>query len=425
MASPSEAEVRAQLQAAVNLLEEIRKFASVNATNYLGLEDTLTQAAEGDYMDAMLSAVKSNRSKLASMLGDGAAILTPIIREYGRIINAPEQDIPSILARLYLYFVANSYTVKTRVFSFATPSAGGGNVGTGSIVRLNKGYDGDDIENQHAEAKRAICISDQNTGQKKHKEVFEFTGLDRGPDLLQSYDLGSGAKKRITAISSQESLCLNPSFHRYTASAVGIGNMTALTNWTLASGSIANAGVLTSSYYRQGPDEDTATSLAMQANMKWTQALSLKSTVLDRSKPYIWQIAYNRQVGSGAMDLTLKIGSNATATVTLAAQPGWNVLRATLNQNLWPDNFEEDAMDIEIEVSNYSSGYVIVDDLLFAPMEVFDNSWYAVFGGATAFLLDDVFTWTDTETGAKIQRWLHRAFNFYLPHDASPTIADP
>lgn len=427
MASPSEAEVRVMLQNAVNLLEETRKFASVNASNYLGIEDTLTQALEGDYMEALLRAVKSNRGKLAGMLGDGAAILTPIIREYGRIINAPEQEIGSILARLYIYFVANSFTVKTRAFTFGSPAAAGGNVGTGTIVRSNKGYDGDDIESQHADAKIATCVSDQNTGQKKHKEIFQFKGGDRGPDLLQSYDVGSGKTRTVTALSTQESLMRNPSFHLYVGSAVGIGNMTSLTGWTLASGLITDAGVseTAANIYVTGPDEDVARSLMIDNNLKFTQALSLKNTILERGRPYIWQIAYNRQIGAGTMDLTIRVGSNASATVSLAAQTGWQLLRPTINANLWPENFEQDAMDIEIEISNYAAGFVILDNFIFAPMENFDNSWYAIFGGQTPFLLDDEFTWTDTETGAKIQRWLHRAFNFFLPHDAAPTIADP
>jgi hypothetical protein len=57
-----------------------------------------------------------------------------------------------------------------------------------------------------------------------------------------------------------------------------------------------------------------------------------------------------------------------------------------------------------------------------------DGCYYAVVGGSTPFLKEDVFTFTDTGgTSAIINYWLWRAFGRFLPHNASAgeTWADP
>jgi len=125
----------------------------------------------------------------------------------------------------------------------------------------------------------------------------------------------------------------------------------------------------------------------------------------------------------------MRMGTNATASVVLAAQAGWNVLITTMNQNLWYKNFVEDDLNLEVEISGNTTGYTLVDYMIFDSMDFFDGLWYAIVGGATYFLRDDQFTFADSLTAAEgiIQYWLYRLFGYYLPHNnaGTETVTDP
>ena len=119
-----------------------------------------------------------------------------------------------------------------------------------------------------------------------------------------------------------------------------------------------------------------------------------------------------------------------TNNVVLAAQTGWQTLTVpgTTGTNQWFENFNEDDLDITIAVSGMTSGLELhIDDVLFVPGTLFDGSWYWIAGGQTKFLFLDEFTYADTATDAKIQRWLWRVYGRYLPHGTGTeiTITDP
>jgi hypothetical protein len=139
-------------------------------------------------------------------------------------------------------------------------------------------------------------------------------------------------------------------------------------------------------------------------------------------------VAYNREVGTCDGTLTIEMG-NKTNNVVLAAQAGWNLLSvpSSPGQDCWYENFMENDADVKITLSGRTTGTLLVDDVLLVPFTPFDGSWYMVVGGATKFLLDDEFTWTDTATESKIQKWLWRAYGRYLPHatGSAVTVPDP
>lgn len=422
MASPSAAEIRAQINAVVDLLNETYLFASQNAENFVDLEDAVVQSMEGDFADQVLAAVSTMRGYLNSAVSStmAAALLGPLFQSYAKVLDIPFRDIPSIFKELSEYMVGASEDVLTRTMVFGSISAGGGNVGTGTINRLTTDELGYDIENATAEGKTAKCVRDERSGAIEHEESFLVYGKNAEKDVVEL--TGSGKNTEIKAVSARNvsTYVQNPSFEDFTGS---VGALTALAGWTVA-GSIANLDVDQTNYYRSYRGSQTPTALQFDAAEKITQALSIRKATFDPRVPYYAQIAYNRSVGSGAATLTIRVGANSKSVV-LAAQSGWNILRLDLDENLFFDNWNETDADVEIEISSYSSGSILVDDLILHPMFLFDGLWWLPVGGATKFLRDDVFTWTDSETGAKVQEWLRRAFGTYLPHDASPTWVDP
>ncbi len=423
MGFPNAATMTALISKENMLLEEIRLKSEVTSTTIVTRIQALWQAADGDFAPDMLDGVESVRSGYASLMSQaaGAAILLPSLRDYARVLLFPDTDPDGIFSRLYDYMIANSQTVKSRNITFGAVTAGGSNVGTGTINRLTVEENALKIEATNVEVKTFKCITDQNSETNPGEERFEVRGIEASKDGMET--LGSGLVGELTAISAatSEQLLDNCSFETYDAAATP-----RFTSWTLTSGTTPTQD--TSNYYRIMPGRTTGDSLIFSANALLTQKLSVRQSKLKPGVPYYLQVAYNRQVGAFTGDLKITLGA-ATVTVSLAAQTGWNILRIALGTGNWYKTFNAADIGVTIQVLNFSAGTLLVDDLIFAPMAQVDGLWYAIVGGATDFLRADTFTFTDTGgTSAINQYWFWRIFGRVLPHDAAAgtaTWADP
>lgn len=420
MAFPSESTLQGFIGKEIMLFEDLRKKAEVTATTLISRIQALWQAADGDYAPEALDGVEAVRAGFAALMSQGAVAATvlPSLRDYARIMTVPETDADGILGRLYDYFVANSKTVQSRVITFGSVTAGGSNVGTGTVNRLTKDESNFDIEATNVEVKTLKCIFDANSQSEEGEEVFEIRGIEASKDGMET--LGSGLVGQIPALSARtsEQLIDNASFETYSASATP-----RFTSWTLTSGTTPTQD--TTNYYRIMPGTTTGDAAVFSANALLTQELSVRGTKLNPGVPYYLQVAYNRQVGTFTGDLKISLG-NTSKTVSLAAQTGWNILRLDLGTGLWFKTFNKQDLAVTVQVLNFSSGTLLVDDVILAPMAQADGCYYAVVGGATPFLRDDSFTFTDTGgTSAIIQYWLWRTFGRYLPHSGSPTWTEP
>jgi hypothetical protein len=427
MASPSRAEVESQWKAAVNLLEYARRWGNVEATNWVGLEDTLTQAVESDFAAAILSSAARSRSFLAQLLSNSnaAAHLLPHLRSYNKhVVNGPDLSDPQLMFdRMVQYMWDNSYTVNSRDFSFGSPAAGGGNVGNGVILRLNTDDHNFTIENQHADAKTAKVVLDGNSGTAKHEELIEFYGQSPGIDGLQV--TGSGKSAKFNALSARASQMLNPSFSQFAGTTSA---PTDITSWTSSvTVNSTNYSIDESNYYRDFQGDSTPRALNIKVTGNLTQRISVGNFKLRPDRPYMLRIAWNRQVGSASGTLVIRMGA-VNNSVAVAAQTGWQLLYvvASPSQNNWLRQFNEQNLDVAIEWTR-TGGELLLDDVMLVPAYNFDGSWYWPIGGSTPFLKDDVFTWTDTETGAVLQRWAHRAFGRSFPSatGGAETWTDP
>ena len=409
MASPTEAEIQAMIGNAIKIINEGDKFGRVNATNFIGLEDTFIQSLESDYVGEWSAAESATRSLLSSYLGQASAMISPGLLDYAKFMAVPDRSADAIIDQLYQRFIDAAKRVTSRQFTFAAPAAGGGNIGTGSLLRLNKDRGNFDIENQFAEAKRAICVADQATGAVKHEELFELRGVNVSRDLLQ-LEAGSGLVKQVVSLSGRGGLLSNPSFSGFSPTAAA---PTSISDWTSSIAIAGNYVIDTVNYYRDYSGDGTPASLQMNATCVLSQKLSVRNIQLDKRRPYMVQLAWNRAVGGATGTLVLKIGTRSVSVV-VAAQAGWQVLRVALDTNSWPVNFEENDTAVKIDWTR-TAGTLLVDEVIFTPGIEFGGGWYWLVGGPTPWMLNDVWTWTDTEVGAILQRWFWRAFNRYLP----------
>lgn len=448
--SPSEAEIQTQWQNAVDILETTRVFVDETLAADDGKFDTLLKSLEGDYTPADLAnAVGRYQAGCSGLVSPGTTLefMTPLVFEYGKILSGDAslgfgsgyRDVSSLFRALYEWFVAKSLTVQSRDITYDTSAtAGGSNIGNGAMSRLTVDDENFDLEACHIEKKAFRCRSDQNTGVDENAEVFEFLGAAAGPDSLLRSSFGSGdaahssIRSHHAGSGSGGSLLTNSSFSEY--SATGTPKFTAWTETAVPASSISQ-DTTADHYYRTHPGSQTDGSLKITCNLG---DVTLKQTIdnmrvrrLDPNTPYFLRIMWNRSVGSGDGTLAIKMGSKSV-TVVLAAQSGWQELLITPSQDSWFRHFNEDPMDIEISLTSSSTGYVLIDDVLFAPYDLIDGTYWFLRGNAathTPWLIDDTLTFTDTggaPATAKIQYWLFVAGLGYLPHTTgTPTFTDP
>lgn len=416
----SYAEVQTQIKNAIAIFDKIYNANAVDGTNVLGLIDAFEQSLEGDRIAQAASAVRSLRGMQAGSISRGTvrSILDPLLLELGKAQDFAEGTPQAILAREYRYFIENSKSVNSRAFSFGSPTADGGNTGTGLMRRISLDQDNQPIEIGNAEAFEAYCDRDQGQT-NRHEESFIVRGADASIDDLQR--LGSGQVAGMKSVSARDSLLLNPSFSSGTSA-------TSVTNWTATTGSIAtHTEKVTATYYRDSVGDTTPASLKMHTgNVTLQQKISTTGRKLSENVPYYLQIAWNRQTGSGAGTLAIALGA-ANTSVVAAAQTGWQVLFLPLTAaNCWWKGFKENDLDITVGWT-HTSGYILVDDFLLVPFDQFRGQYYKIIGGATPFMLRDKFTWSDTVTDAKIQYWFQFAYGFWFPSDnaAGETWTDP
>ena len=142
----------------------------------------------------------------------------------------------------------------------------------------------------------------------------------------------------------------------------------------------------------------------------------------DTTIPYLWHIAY-KPTASATGNVTIKIGGDSVKTTAFdgSANSDWQVA----TNSLFFRNFNEEDPDIEIAVTSLSGGQVYLDDFIFAPMSEFNGLYYLIVGGEEPFLKGDGFSLTVSQSSkvGLVNEWLWKAYNKYLPCEASPNAS--
>lgn len=447
MATPTETEVITQFVALIDLLDETAKFGGVNSPNWLGLEDTLGQALEGDYLAEILAVVAQGRGAINAILDPsfGRALLSPILRQWAKISASPDvspdnETDEQIVIRLYERLVTASKSVKERAFTYGSASAGGSNTGTGTIVRVTKNPDNYNLEACTPETKVFRCIQDFGLGAGRNQEVFEVLAPRRYKDSLLVN--ASGFSGTLTATTGADSILTNPDFGSYDSASTP----TSVNGWKTSAGASDLSAILdidTSNYWRlygngvAGTPGNGAQSAKWIADGKIVQSAPDFSAQLRDDVPYLCELHYNRSINSATGVLTFRVGGVSASVADLsAASSGWQTLRVTLGQSCWFKSMKEDSFNVEIEKSGSGTAGLLVSEVIVKPMTLIDGSFWAVMGSATSFIYKDYFTVADSvATDSVIQKWLWRLYAFgsnsanawqmmWVP-SGSPTISDP
>lgn len=410
------AEHQINISNAIALLEVISRNV---ITDWIALEDTLVSNAEGSEMSGVLAFAQQMRTNLAAITSPGniAGAIRSQIVAWAKLAGAPQEvtDQESI-DYIIQYMVDNSQTLLTRAITHGTPTPDGGNTGNGVILRLIYDEFGYEIESGYLETKTAKIVGDQlSPGASRHNELIEFRGEPRDlSDLSLSFGEASGLVTRFNCWSETAGILQNPSFSDNTNAA---GVISDLPNWEAIS-SLSNFRIDETNYYRANNDVATPASLRFNAVDGVQQALNTNTFIVP-NRPYLLSFVYNREVGSAAAGTTIRatVGSRTYTFSALAGtETGWNRLYLPLDDDLYYRNWRGDQPYIKIEVTVMASGYLLIDEIIFAQMIQIDSSYYAPISGNVVYEMNDFFSWSDTSANTAInQKWLGLAYGRTFP----------
>jgi len=428
MASPTNTQIETMITEAIELVDDVSQ--STFQTNLANL-GIAVGAAGAEYQTEILQGGEASRNQMNNFLASIEGALSWIFLEYGRLIGSPQTDIGELLdpvtGDLWKYFIDNTRHVKTRGITHGAVAAGGSNVGSGSVYRLAKQNDDQAIENCAMTVKTLKCVQDMNSGTRIGEELFEISHGTTGKDEVDF--ISHGEVGLIETIGPENGFGANMSFQDLDGTADAASSLTTIPDWSVTT-LLTNFeyDTATPSPFESSPTEldGTAYSLKIKATDGISQKIRDIGQTLNPNIPHFFMIHYNRQDGTGTGTLTINMGA-ATNNVTLAAQTGWNVLALAVDQNLWYSLFNEDDLDLSVAWTKTGGTYINIDYMVFGEMVQFDGLWYMPVGGATRFLLDDQFTFTDVLAGSegKVQSWLWRRYRSMLPWNATPSVSDP
>lgn len=415
------------LKQIVKILSDSRDFGSDFITAQAALGG-LTNTAGGDFKLLTNNRIQEYRAIINSLINGNSVNrrLTPVLRMFGEALDSPQTSNAELLRVITEYMIENSISIKSRNLTFGSITAGGSNAGNGLLYRCLKDKYNLEIQNCFVDDKTFTCISDRNSGSESGEEVFRVETSYLGQDNLNRESLGSTTNLIATTYRGSKTFVGNPSFNQFTGTEA---NPTDITNWTVDD-DIAHLELDSTNFYRDFiPDVEngTARSLVFKDDDKISQNLTNRRGNFVRTNPYFISVAYFADTSVSAGDLILTLGNSSVQADLTVNKNQWNRLTIALDEDAWFDNFNDIPLELSIEVDNLAGGNVRVDDLIIAPMTLFDGLYWIILGGNVPFEIEDKFTITgDSESGtAKIQREIWRGFNSYLPHDSSPTITDP
>jgi len=443
MATPTAGEINGTLTNCVKLTSD----AIADAPTWVTTIDSAEQAAEGDFQaGSTVGGLASQRAALSGAINPGflRAHWRAWALERFRLANYPliSPDDPVGWFRLHRILHEANETFNDRETTVpATGSAGGSNVGDGTLSVLAVDWEGYKLQLPTTETKTWECMVDQGLGALKHNTIWRVRGQDASKDLLD--ETGSGGiwddiPAMFSGFVGRGGGLQNPSWD----TAHSGSTATKVDGWTIA-GTPGDVTEETTNVWRTEPGVATSRSLEIAAGSDTiSQALSVQRIrAISEWTPWQLQLAYKKTAGGDTGTITLHCGSKSQAfDISTPADTNWNIIRLDMDKDLYYRNWFEDAPDIKVQWAS-TSDVVWFDGLMFAPMTYIDGLWWWLTGGGTDFLKRDVFThavtggtWANAEAMNSL-RWAAReggAFGAGLPivnmpvaDSGAETIADP
>lgn len=446
MATMTEAQIQSAWGNSVKILDETRKFGASNASNIISMLSTYQAAYGGDFIANAAASIAACRASVAGILTPSyiQSVIRPWLQQYGLSVlglNALSGD-SQLLNQLYLSLAQRKIYVQSRTITYGTPAitqsvSGGSSTGNGQIVRLTRDMWNQNIENIWCDQKLAQCVQDAQTGSKQGQEVFALQGSV--PYVDQIKRSGSGLSTTLFARTTDDNNpgLFNASFDFFSSATGSPTNPNGITNWTSANGDNSTQYTFDNvNIFRVAPSVTTATSysLNMVATNTVSQLLSAKGIRLNQSTPYLLAVIWNAQVNGATGTLQIQMGS-VNNQVTVTGANGWNVTLCPgpIGQSAWPKQFgtaNGNNSSISLTYNKTGGSGLLIGEVLFLQGQPHDNTWYWMIPATAATYIpwkfNDQLVWADVDGGTgKVQNFLWRAWNTYLPSSNGSSIGFP
>jgi hypothetical protein len=402
-----------RIRAWSRIWDRLRTFTSRSSDtpqDYPELESVLT--SDGTLFDTDVDqgekiGVLAQRALVAQAITSPRSFLDPLMLQLSRAMGYPQTDPLAVLPILYTYMAKNQGAFKSapkvtqRGFTRGNWTAGGSNVGNGTVLRLAVDQYGLPIESDQPDVLQFLCVKDRNAGTNPGQEQFSVTGLPFR-DAIARYNAGVnsiGVGNQVSAnnlvgvsCDATQNLIQNPSFASFAGT--GATSSFALTGWTQTAGLAASCSIDTTNYYRASNAEATPGALKATASVTFTT--TIPAGQLNATLAYMGQLAVNFSQYGGTGSVSLQIGNLGPFTVS-SGVGGWNLLRPTIDKNLYYANFvTSGAVTVTLIITVSGGTAILVDDLNFQPFQNVAGKLLWAIGGSTNWVLNDSATITDS-----------------------------
>jgi len=440
---PSKAECWDIVAKLAKVYDQLWKYGASNATNYLGTEDAVIQALEGDLSGPILDGLRISRAQLNQAYQDGKRPLFQALAQLAKFgynsVSSSEKD---VIDDIFEGMMAATETVKNRAWTYASISAGGGNVGNGTIYRCTVDKDGNSIESGMPGTIKVLVKQDKNSGARSGNEKALIFGSGIAPVDAIYVGTAPGEIMELPFTAPDNSLLKDPDFSGLEDTIISPEQPS---GWTFDA--VTGMTKVSTPFYRASWAPGTSGKIPGEYSysLKWTensgvaqyfQRGKIKSS-LDPHAPLFLILRY-RPDNSCDGTLTIRLGSQTeTVDLTTKSDDTWYdlVLGTGTSTKGYQENFNEDwanasgfdlGVRVKITLTSNTTGDLYLGNVILAQPKRYNGAYYLAVAGDTDVLRNDTWTFADTssETG-RTQYTIARLFGRHLPHTSgSPTYAD-
>lgn len=378
------------LQKCADLFKEsLFNFGRTSSENIISLVDAIKANATGDYSNEIVTAAASFRQRYASLVGAGEmrklfdAVFRTLLKDL--IDNKGNLDPASNWTAIYDYHRNNGYAVKSRTINYDSSATTSG-TGSGTVHRLTINRYGREIEGADVPLNILLtCVSDETSGENPGEEQFSIEALRAAFDILNRGDTVAVdvPPKTIRPINS-DGIVVD---HSFQTTDIAVADPTDLGAW------IDSAGVYGSAKYALVVDsqmssvEEETNGAGISLEIKGNHTIYQDISISDFNAPHFWSLRVKPGASIAGGTLTFTWGSKSQAVSLTGLSAGaWNIVTATLDENLYPFNWASATNRVQIAISGLSGDTVRVDLVRMAPMTSFNGTWWAMDAGSTQFL---------------------------------------
>lgn len=440
MAEKSKAQVLTVMQSDVDLMEKMETFLAGGFTTAMDVCSTANEAGDDVPEDPKRSdALKALRNAATSFWRAAESYYRTNAPVFGRFAGSTNLNNEATnFEAFHDKLIADAESIEQRELTkFSSMSAGGSNVGNGTVFVHTTDAAGTEMDISHSDTLTITCTGDQlDSGVSAEAERFQLKGTavsdrvwdeDGAGDAGNSYDLvPSQAENKVSSVRRIWATGATVTSVGATANGGNIlvnGDFETWPGTTNPGTWVVDSGTVNQETTNPAKGDN---SLNASGNFKISQAIASKPAVASL-QAYGIQIYVRVEAAVSAGIVTMKVIDDSTTHATLTvdttaiANDTWVKGAANGVTLVLPKGIGEN-LRIEIELASYGgSGIVLIDLAILSQLFQADGGRFL---GLAAGLVDwkrgDVFTGVTTSTDdGKTQKWHNRIYQRWWEHAAA------